>query len=71
MTDIARYFYFSAPRGGSDQLRLNLLFDLQPTSFHEEILRRGEAGQQWGEPELALFSHQIARGLQVGVSMVL
>jgi len=60
-----RYFYFSSPtRAGSDQIRLNLIFDLQPTTFHEEILRRGQTDRQWAQSEVALFSHQIARGLQ-------
>ena len=45
-------------------MRLNLIFDLQPTTFHEEILRRGELDHQWSQAEVALFSHQIARGLQ-------
>lgn len=62
---LPRYFYFSSPtRDGPQQLRLNLIFDLQPTTFHEEILRRGELDHQWSQAEVALFSHQIARGLQ-------
>ena len=63
-----RYFYFTRPseRGEGEGLRLNLLFDLQPTTFHQEITRRAETGDQWGQREVATFSLQIARGLQVG-----
>ena len=62
-----RYFYFTRPgeRAEGEKLKLNLLFDLQPTTFHQEILRRAETGDHWGEREVATFSLQIARGLQV------
>ena len=62
-----RYFYFTRPgeRGEGEKLKLNLLFDLQPTTFHQEILLRAETEDHWGEREVATFSLQIARGLQV------
>jgi len=60
-----RYFYFSQSKGISEgPILLNLLFDIQPTTFHEEIYRRSAAEESWTEPELSSFCLQLAAGLE-------
>ena len=44
---------------------LNMLFDIQPTTFHDEIDRKCAEEEVWTESELASYCYQIANGLQV------
>jgi len=60
-----RFFYFSHSKSLTDgNIYLNLLFDIHPTTFHDEIQRRSSTDDSWSEKELVSFSCQIASGLQ-------
>ena len=61
-----RYFYFSHPKSLTEgPIMLNMLFDILPTTFHDEIFRKCAEDEFWTEPEVASYCYQIANGLQV------
>ena len=61
-----RYFYYSSKTKLSERcIYLNLLFNIQPTTFHEEIIRREILEENWTEIQIAQFLYQIANGLKV------
>ena len=57
-----RFFYFTC--NGEDVI-LNLLFDIQPTTFYDEISERNLENNNWDENELLSFCYQISKGLEV------
>lgn len=60
-----RYFYFSHPKSLTEgPIMLNMLFDILPTTFHDEIFRKCAEDEFWTEPEVASYCYQIANGLQ-------
>jgi len=59
-----RYYYFSYTRDFSDKkLFLNLLFNIQPTTFFDEISRRELENERWTENDVLYFCRQVADGL--------
>ena len=62
---IHRFFYFSPTKSSGNHVQLNLMFDILPTTFYDEISRRHLEEDKWSEKELANFCNQICCGLQV------
>jgi len=59
-----RYYYFSYTRDFSDKkLFLNLLFNIQPTTFYDEIARREFEDERWTENEVLFYCRQVSEGL--------